>query len=350
VIFAASAKQSRTMNKYIAIVLLAIPVLFAFSGDPETDHKNLPAGCFVRKSTPAKGIAPTQSKLVINFRVTDNSIVTDSIRFAYNGKTAVLFPDKNGTASVLVPSGITRFQFLLNTDYFEVYSDTINLKGGNSVDMDVRFEPATYEIIVDKPVIYVYPDVTQSVNIQLNVQGTLGFSYPRYNIPNNSDSAVDGWTFMAHPDGTLDMNGRKYDYLFWDGKIEVTNTFNLKPTGFIVQRDSLVPFFERQLTIMNLSSREQEDFITYWAPRMQKNKASYIRFVFNEGYDQFASIKVFPQPKNIFRVMMVWQDASTMEGIKILPQAIPAAKRDGFSVIEWGGTEVSAQSAAGSTQ
>lgn len=335
------------MKKYFAIALFVIPVLLAFTGDLESGRKGYPGGCIVKSSTASVDVAPTQSKLVISFKNTNydsgaynvNS-VTDSIRFSYNGKTGVLFPDKTGTAIVTVPSGHTRFQFLLNTYYYEVYSDTLNLKGGHTVNMDVIFESAETQINVDKPVIYVYPDVTQSINIQLHVQGTLGFTYPAYNVPGNSDSAVSGWTFRADPDGSLHMNGKEYDYLFWDGTIEVTNTFNLKPTGFIVQRDSLVSFFEKQLTVMNLSPREQQDFITYWCPRMQKNEMSYIRFAFNEAYDQFATMKVFPQPKNIFRVMMVWQDATEMETIEILPQNIPTAKRDGFTVIEWGGTEV----------
>lgn len=329
------------MKKYFAIALIVIPVLFAFTGDPESDtRKRLPAGCVLRSSLATKGVSLLQTKCQFTFKTTDNAVIADSIRYSHNGTNGVLRPDANGIATVILPKGTTRFQFLYTTSYYEIYSDTFQLKGGHVAKFDVLFEDATTEVIVDKPVIYVYPDVTQSVNIQLRVQGTLGFTYPAYNIPGNNDSAVSGWTFMAHPDGTIRLNGREYDYLFWDGRIEVTNTFNLKPTGFIVQRDSLVSFFEKQLTVMNLSPREQEDFITYWVPRMQKNDASYVRFVFNEGYDQFATIKVFPQPKNIFRVMMVWQDATEMETIEILPQNIPTAKRDGFTVIEWGGTEV----------
>lgn len=331
------------MKKYFALALLVIPALFAFTvidHDSETE-KRAPAGCWVRSSVASNTVNSNESKLEINFMTDFGVAVSDSIRMGYNGALAVLHPDGAGQATITIPSGITRFQFYYNSDFYEVYSDTIHLKGGHIVELGVTFGSADREIMADKPVIYVYPDVTQSVNIQLGVHGTFVFTYPGYNIPNNNDSATNGWTFIADPDGTLHMNGKQYDYLFWDGKIEVTNTFNLKPTGFIVQRDSLTRFFEQKLTAMNLSAREQEDFITYWVPRMQKNEVSYVRFVFNEAYDQFASIKVFPQPKNIFRVMMVWQDASQMETIEIIPQTIPAAKRDGFTVIEWGGMEAS---------
>lgn len=338
--------------KYLAIALLLIPALFAFTGgDPESGtRKRLPAGCILRSSIQTKGVSKLQTKCQFTFKTTANAIITDSIRYSHNGINGVLRPDANGIATVLLPYGTTRFQFLYTTNYYEIYSDTIHLQGGHVAKFDVLFDDASSEIICDKPVIYVYPDATTQVNIQLNVQGEFLFTYPTYYIPGPNDSATPGWNFTADPYGSIHMNGKEYDYLFWDGKIEVVNTFNLKPTGFIVQRDSLVTFFEEKLTAMNLNPREQQDFITYWVPRMQKNEMSYVRFVFNEGYDQFASINVTPQPQNIFRVMMVWQDATEMETIEILPQTIPSAKRDGFTVIEWGGTEVSAQLAIGSAQ
>jgi hypothetical protein len=243
----------------------------------------------------------------------------------------VLHPDGKGFVQVLVPSGKTRFQFWYNEHHFEVYSDTITLQGGHVAVVEVAFENAMAEVISDKPVIYVYPEATQHVNIQLNVQGQLSFTYPAYS---------NGWDFTAHEDGSIHMNGKAYDYLFWDAKHKLNRNSIDMTSGFIVARDSLVPFFERQLSAMNLSPREQQDFITYWCPRMIANERSFVQFAFNEDYDQFAGITITPKPDHIFRVMMIWQDAKHMNAATVHAQEIQSVTREGFTIVEWGGTEI----------
>ena len=61
-----------------------------------------------------------------------------------------------------------------------------------------------------KPVIYLYPEVTQQVTANLDFKGQLTCTYPAYQ---------KGWTVTAAPDGTLtDANGQQYNYLYWEGK------------------------------------------------------------------------------------------------------------------------------------
>lgn len=323
--------------KYFTFLLLVV-LLCAF-GESDTRKQKL-SGCFVHSQTPTKGVSKKQTRLDITFTTTTGQVVTDSIRYSHNGINGVLYPNDKGFAQVLVPAGKTRFQFLYTTNYFEVYSDTVTLLGGNAAAVSVTFQDAYTEIISDKPVIYVYPTAAQQVNIRLDVRGTLGFTYPAYYFPLNSDSAQSGWTFTAHPDGTIHQNGEEYDYLFWDAKHKFSlNSLDTK-TGFIVQRDSLVPFFEKQLGAMNLSPREQQDFITYWCPRMLMNEKSFVQFAFNENYDQFAGITITPKPDHVFRVMMLWKNAAGMNAHKVQPQKIESVTREGFTVLEWGGTEL----------
>lgn len=328
--------------KHFAALFLVL-LLCAF-GESDT-RKQRPSGCLVHAQTPTKGVSKKLTRLDITFITTTGQVVTDSIRYSHNGINGVLHPNDQGFAQVLVPAGKTRFQFLYTTGYFEVYSDTVTLLGGNAAALSVSFEDAHAEIICDKPVIYVYPTVTQQMNIRLDVRGTLGFTYPAYYVPLNSDSAQSGWTFTADPDGTIHTDGKEYDYLFWDAK----HRFNLNnldtTTGFIVERDSLVPFFEKQLSAMNLSPREQQDFITYWCPRMLVNEKSFVQFVFNEKYDQFAGITITPKPDHLFRVMMLWKNAAGMNAAKVQPQKMESVTRKGFTVVEWGGTELPAGTA-----
>ncbi len=329
------------MKKYFAIALLAIPVLFAFTGDFESERKRLPSGCFLRSSIATKGVSLLQTKCQFTFKTTGGAIVTDSIKYSHNGVNGILRPDANGIGTVILPYGTTRFQFLYTTNFYEVYSDTINLKGGHVAKFDVLFEDATTEVICDKPVIYVYPDKTMNVAIRLNVQGTLGFTYPAVTTWFPYNKGETGWNFTADPDGTIHMNDKEYDYLFWDARIPFSAERPMETTGFVVDRDSLTTFFEKNLTAMGLNAREQQDFITYWCPLMQKYEKSFVHFRFNEDYNSIATINITPKPDNLFRVFMTWEDGSQSKFAKIKPQVIPSVKREGFTVIEWGGSDVS---------
>jgi hypothetical protein len=328
------------MKKYIALLLLAVPLLFAFTGgDLESGtRKSLPSGCFLRSSMATKGVSLLQTKCQFTFTTTTKVIITDSIRYSHNGINGILRPDKNGVATVILPYGTTRFQFLYTTGYYEIYSDTFHLKGGHVAKFDVLFDDATGEVICDKPVIYVYPDATTNVSIKLDVQGEIGFTYPAFNTPGRISK---GWDFTADTRGTIHMNGKEYDYLFWDAKVPATQFNQTTSAGFFVSRDSLVPFFERSLTKMGLNYREQQDFITYWVPIMQKNETNFIHFMFTEEYDKIATINITPKPDHLFRVFMVWRDGNSFETTGFNHgQEIPTATREGFTVIEWGGGEI----------
>jgi hypothetical protein len=136
------------------------------------------------------------------------------------------------------------------------------------------------------------------------------------------------------------VNGKDYDYLFWDAKVPASQFNQTISSGFFVNRDSLVPFFERNLTKMGLNAREQQDFITYWVPIMNKNESSFVHFMFTEEYDNIATINISPKPDHLFRVFMAWGDADAFDYGEVNEQEIPFVTREGFTVIEWGGGEI----------
>lgn len=77
-----------------------------------------------------------------------------------------------------------------------------------------------------KPVIYLYPEQTQEVSVQLELDGKLTCAYPEYG---------SGWMVKAYPDGTLldQDTGKKYNYLFWEG---TSGTGYDLSRGFVVKR------------------------------------------------------------------------------------------------------------------
>lgn len=312
--------------------LLFLPLVIAIlSFSERKDDTDLPPATWRIVSTTVDPNLPNGfAEMRFQFLDSTGAPIHDSIRMAYNGKNKTLFPDASGKAMLSVPRGKYQFNLFYNTSHFEIWTDSIQMNSKTVMRMEVNFPPAREIFYTFKPVIYVYPETTQSVSIQLNVTGELGFTYPAYN---------NGWNFIADHDGTIHIDEKEYDYLFWDSKSPVDyNSFDVQ-SGFIVQRDSLTGFLETNLTAMGLTPREQQDFITFWCPLMQANDSNYIHFMFNEEYNAIASLNVTPQPQSIFRVFMVWSDAAEIDANKLHPQKIESFSRQGYTILEWGGAE-----------
>lgn len=70
---------------------------------------------------------------------------------------------------------------------------------------------------------------------------------------------------------------------------------------------------------------------------MQGNKYNLITFV-GEDYENLAQLKIDPQPDSILRVMMVFKPLDKPVDVEV--QELKPFERKGFTVIEWGGSEV----------
>ena len=74
---------------------------------------------------------------------------------------------------------------------------------------------------------------------------------------------------------------------------------------------------------------------------MSKNKSNYIHFLFNNEFDKYAKLSIEPKPDTIFRVFMVWSSSKDITLVTDMQeQKIPVMQRKGFTVVEWGGTEM----------
>lgn len=183
-----------------------------------------------------------------------------------------------------------------------------------------------------KPVIYLYPEQETKVNVQLTFNGTLTSTYPT--LP------PEGWSVTAQPDGTLtDEEGRSYRYLFWEG---VANVDWKQDSGFLVKAEDAREFLEESLTQLGLNELEQNDFITYWLPKLEKNGESFVTFA-AEQYTDNAVLTVTPQPDSVLRVQMLISkvdDSNRAAFQKLLEQELPRFEREGFVLVEWGGTDL----------
>ena len=106
----------------------------------------------------------------------------------------------------------------------------------------------------EKPVIYLYPETEQEVNVRLLYEGALLHTYPQY--------PEDGWTVVAKPSGELfdPRTGRHHYCLFWEG-IDA-HSYDLRQ-GFVVEGKDTAGFLEAALSDLGLNEREANEFIIY---------------------------------------------------------------------------------------
>ncbi len=183
--------------------------------------------------------------------------------------------------------------------------------------------------IAGKPVIYLYPESTQDVNVKLKYNGNLIATYPTY--PNQ------GWNVKAFPNGKLlnYSDNKEYSYLFWEG--ENYWEFSDFKEGFVVSGADTATFLQTKLAKLGLTPKEYNEFIVYWLPLMQNNKYNLIHFA-QEEYTDNAILDINPRPDSVLRVFMVYKELE--EPITIKPQSFKDFHRKGFTVVEWGGTKL----------
>lgn len=277
-----------------------------------------------------------KSELVIRFYAPDSKPATRKNIVLIIGNDTICYNTDSVVNDVfLVNAGYQLIQ--IYSKWWHETKEEIILKSQNRIFLEIYFSAKPFQIPninynFDKPVIYIYSDKKQKVDIELDFQGEIKFSYPKYE---------SGWSFITDVDGVLEKGEKKFRYLFWDGEIAFKDlNIDILSEGFIVASDSLVDFFHMNLSKIGLTSIEQQDFITYWVPQMISNKQNFIQFVFNEEYDSIVQLKIIPKPDNLIRLFMFWMEVPLNKNIEVKKQEIPKYSRDGFSVIEWGGSKI----------
>lgn len=206
--------------------------------------------------------------------------------------------------------------------------------GGNygwikTVQDDNRTPTIRYEVYADKPVIYLYPEQETDVHVELDLtEAELSTTYPKYN---------NGWDVIASPDGSLlnKADGTHHKYLFWDAANSRTR-YDLSK-GFCVAGKDAESFLKEKLTYMGLNEEEMNEFIVYWLPRMEHNKYNLIAFQ-GDAYTNSARLNITPTPDSLLRIFMTYIPLE--EAVDLEPQQLVTYERKGFTVVEWGGSEI----------
>lgn len=213
-------------------------------------------------------------------------------------------------------------------DYIEVdYSEMYMISDGQFRVIPAKISMSDFVPDPDveyKPVIYLYPQEKTDISVKLDYNGRLTVTDPEYS---------DGWIVTANPDGTLEYEGREYPYLFWEGE----NDFELDTSrGFCVRGEDTAEFLMEKLAYLGLNESESREFMEFWIPAMAKNRYNVITFS-GADYTENAKLEISPAHDTLIRVFMTYSPSDSFVDIPE-QQLEPAPVREGFTVVEWGGS------------
>ena len=186
--------------------------------------------------------------------------------------------------------------------------------------------------MVKKPVIYLYPTEKTDIQLTLDFKGKLQTTFPKY---------INNWEVTAYPNGQIfdKKSQRFYNSLFWDGTLNFPKEHYNYKTGFVISKNKLISFLIEKLEFIGLNTSETNDFIQYWLPILEKNELNCIHFYVNSEYEQFSNNRIQPKPDTSIRVFMEFYGLE--KPINLAEQKLLKTERKGFTLVEWGGSEVS---------
>lgn len=176
-----------------------------------------------------------------------------------------------------------------------------------------------------KPVVYLYPQKQQNVSVRVGAD--VKISEPLYD-------PTTGWkNVLASPNGSLVVNGKAYDSLFWEGPgIGAYPSIN---SGTVVKTSDAKAVIRSQLKQLGLNSKEINDFEVYWQDKLPSKPYTRLTWLTTAELNQLAPLYITPKPDTVIRVFLDY--AGLDAPIKIVPQKLTSIPRQGFTVVEWGG-------------
>lgn len=255
-----------------------------------------------------------------------------TITYSYDSQNRTAILGKNNEFEVKLKPGTYIFQLYYSSSYAEITTSKMKIESRYKTFITCYLNEADYPPVqCEKPVIYLYPTQAMLIDVSLRPKGELLFTYPEYK---------NGWQVHAKPNGELTMNDKTYNYLFWESNQNRNQIPFDRTNGFIVEKENVIAFLENKLSDFGLNNKEQGDFITYWGPKLIQHPRNFVHFIYNEDCNQFAELSISPKPDHVYRIYMVFAPISDAGNQNYTEQIIPKIKREGFTVIEWGGSQL----------
>lgn len=177
-----------------------------------------------------------------------------------------------------------------------------------------------------KPAIYLYPEAETNINVKVNPLGKMTLTIPKY--------PSTGWDVLAKPDGQIISNGTNYDYLYYEAEIPDENIQKPKD-GFVVEKKNVETLLGNILPSLGLNKKETDQFKDYWVKVLPESPYYFVGVVAQKNIDTIAPLSISPRPQTVIRITLYFEALDKKLEIKN-PLILPV-KRQGFTVVEWGG-------------
>jgi hypothetical protein len=272
---------------------------------------------------------------------TDFVLATTAVQFIYDvdGKK-IGSTDALGEFEVLVNESTKYLLFTKKVDkdslYEKIYFENRAFTSQHRMDISV-YMPLKYSgrnIMVDKPVIYAYSEKPIDFTLKVIPQGVLTFTYPQLPADNT-------WKMKTDQSGNLTAaNGSNYPYLFWESNQNAYLVSGKKSNSCeIVAQNTLIYYLEKNLIDLGLNAKERTDFITFWAPKLQKFKIIQVQFFVDDNCEVIGKLEINPKPDHLRRVYAIFNEVTIISNQFVnRPLDVKPLRRNGFTVIEWGGS------------
>ncbi|MFW6305828.1 MAG: dockerin type I domain-containing protein [Bacillota bacterium] len=180
---------------------------------------------------------------------------------------------------------------------------------------------------VDKPNIYLYPEETMTLDVELEFPngGKIAKSIPEYG---------NGWhDIVVEPDGTIDG---EYRFLFYESQNLSMSQFDY---GWIIAYDELEEFFRNNMEEYGFNEQEIDDFIDYWIEEEHLPDDYEYYQIYPQLAEQIENeiiLNISEEPDSIIRLIYTFVGTNNPDK-KIREPEIEPFDREGFVVTEWGG-------------
>ena len=193
-------------------------------------------------------------------------------------------------------------------------------------DYNIQKE-STLHMVLKKPIIYLYPEKPMEISVNMQISDAkFTVVYPKFNSEDTT------WKVQGNPNGDIKINNKTYPYLYYECDSYFAQETN---EGFIVEGKNAIEFLEEKLKILGLKDKEMADFITYWLPTLVSNKISLCSFQ-TEKFFEHIKMNVTPKPDTVIRIFLSIKKLDSP--IEIKEQKLEPIERQGFTVVEWGGS------------
>jgi hypothetical protein len=255
-----------------------------------------------------------------------------AIATVLEGETACVGGDTGGsgwwdeTVETNIPYAASHLEYTLDPGTYGVeisalgmYSGCggVEITGTGTCEHELLIELG-YEVPVDKPNVYLYPEAPTKVAVTIPAWKKITESEPRY--------PVDGWRVTAYPDGRLATKAGPRDYLFYELMFDA-GRFQTED-GWCVPGATAQASIEDAMADMGFLPNEITDFADAWDPIFP---AAAWMTVYPQ-VDDLSALRIDPAPDHLLRAWFLVAEGCDAV---VAPQIAPVP-RTGFHAAEWG--------------